>query len=83
MSGPAKSGGKGGRSLAHRVAARALGLGTTFTTLQIATESEMRQVLGIPAECSIAVCIALGHPDRPFGPVKRKPVSEVLHWDRW
>jgi nitroreductase len=65
------------------VAARSLGLGTTFTTFQIATEREMREVLGIPADCSIAVCIALGYPDRPFGPVKRKPVSEVIHWDRW
>lgn len=65
------------------VAARALGLGSTFTTLQIATEDEMRAVLGIPKECSIAVCIALGYPDRPFGPVKRKPVSEVIHWDHW
>lgn len=65
------------------VSARALGLGTTFTTLQIATEHEMREVLGIPADCSIAVCIALGYPDRPFGPVKRKPVSDVIHWDRW
>ncbi len=65
------------------VAARALGLGSTFTTFQIATEHEMREALGIPADCSIAVCIALGYPDRPFGPVKRKPVSEVIHWDRW
>lgn len=65
------------------VAARSLGLGTTFTTFQVATESEMRKVLGIPDDVSIAVCIALGYPDRPFGPVKRKPVAEVIHWDRW
>jgi len=65
------------------VAARSLGLGTTFTTFQVATENEMRKVLGIPDDASIAVCIALGYPDRPFGPVKRKPVSEVIHWDRW
>ena len=65
------------------VAARSLGLGTTFTTFQVATEGEMRKVLGIPDDASIAVCIALGYPDRPFGPVKRKPVAEVIHWDRW
>ena len=65
------------------VAARSLGLGTTFTTFQVATESEMRNVLGIPDDASIAVCIAVGYPDRPFGPVKRKPVAEVIHWDRW
>ena len=65
------------------VAARSLGLGTTFTTFQVATEEEMRKVLGIPSDASIAVCIALGYPDRPFGPVKRKPVAEVIHWDHW
>jgi len=65
------------------VAARSLGLGTTFTTFQVATENEMRKVLGIPDDVSIAVCIAMGYPDRPFGPVKRKPVAEVIHWDRW
>jgi nitroreductase len=65
------------------VAARSLGLGTTFTTFQVATENEMRKVLGIPDDVSIAVCIARGYPDRPFGPVKRKPVAEVIHWDRW
>jgi nitroreductase len=65
------------------VAARSLGLGSTFTTLQLGSEDVMREVLGIPKEVSIAVCIALGYPDRPFGPVKRKPVAEVLHWDRW
>lgn len=65
------------------VAARSLGLGTTFTTFQLGSEKEMREILGIPEDASIAVCIALGHPDRPFGPVKRKPISEVIHWDRW
>src|SRR5690606_31658584 len=64
------------------VAARSLGLGSTFTTLQLGSEDVMREVLGIPADVSIAVCIALGWPDRPFGPLKRKPVAEVLHWDR-
>lgn len=65
------------------VAARALGLGTTFTTFQLAAEAEMRAALGLPAEASIGVCIALGWPDRPFGPVARKPVSEVVHWEKW
>lgn len=65
------------------VAARSLGLGTTFTTFQIAAEKEMREILGIPEDASIAVCIALGYPDRPFGPVKRKPIEEVIHWEHW
>jgi len=65
------------------VAARALGLGTTFTTFHSVAEDRFREVLGIPDEIYIGTVIALGYPDRPFGPVQRKPVSEVIHWDRW
>ena len=65
------------------VAARSLGLGTTFTTFQLAAEAEMRAALNLPSDVSIGVCIALGYPDRPFGPVARKPLSEVVHWEKW
>jgi nitroreductase len=65
------------------VAARSLGLGTTFTTFQLAAEAEMRAALTLPSDVSIGVCIALGFPDREFGPVARKPVAEVIHWERW
>jgi nitroreductase len=65
------------------VAARALGLGTTFTTLHSIAEDAFREVLQIPADVFIGTTIAMGYPDRPFGPVKRKPVSEVIHRDRW
>lgn len=36
-----------------------------------------------PEDVLMAVSIALGFPGRSFGPVKRKPVAEILHWDRW
>ena len=65
------------------VAARALGLGTTFTTFHIAVESVVREVLGLPDDVVLGVMVALGWPDRPFGPVKRKPTNDVIHWDRW
>jgi nitroreductase len=65
------------------VAARSLGLGTTFTTFQLAAEHEMRAALNLPSDVLIGVCIALGYPDRPFGPVVRKPVAEVIHWEKW
>jgi nitroreductase len=65
------------------VAARSLGLGTTFTTFQLAAEAEMREALGLPGDVSIGVCVALGYPDRPFGPVARKPVDQVVHWEKW
>lgn len=65
------------------VAARALGLGTTFTTFHMMVESVVREVLALPDDVVLGVMIAMGWPERPFGPVKRKPLDEVLHWDHW
>jgi nitroreductase len=65
------------------VAARALGLGSTFTTFHTLVEPVVREVLDLPDEVRLGVMIALGWPDRDFGPVRRKPVDDVLHWDRW
>lgn len=63
--------------------ARALGLGTTFTTFHSVNEDRFRAVLEIPDDVYIGTVVALGYPDRPFGPVRRKPVADVIHRDRW
>ena len=65
------------------VAARALGLGTAFTTLHEFAEPTIRTTLGIPDAVFLGVTIPVGFPDRPFGPVSRKPIDDVLHWDGW
>ena len=65
------------------VAARALGLGSVFTTYHKAAEPRVREILGIPSDVQIAVTIPLGFPARGFRPARRRPVGEVLHWDRW
>ena len=65
------------------VAARALGLGTVFTTFHALPEKRIREILGLPDAVRIAVTIPLGFPARPFGPVKRRPLDEVVHWERW
>lgn len=65
------------------VAARAMGLGTTFTTFQMSAEPVIRRVLAIPNDVHLCVLVAVGYPARPFAPVRRKPVSEVLHWNGW
>ncbi len=65
------------------VAARALGLGTVFTTFHMMCEPELRQILGLPDTHRIQVTIPLGWPERKFGPVKRRPLDEVVHWDRF
>jgi nitroreductase len=65
------------------VAARALGLGTTFTTLHGLAEPVVRETLAIPDEVRIGVMIPIGFPERGFGPVRRKPLDEVVHWETW
>ena len=65
------------------LAARALGLGTTFTTMHMTAEPTVRKVLGLPAEIKIAAMIPVGWPDAEFGPVNRRPLHEFVHRNRW
>ena len=65
------------------VAARSLGLGTTFTTFHMFMESELRELLGIPKEIKFGVMIPIGWPQNDFVKVKRKPIASVIHWDKW
>lgn len=65
------------------VAARALGLGTVFTTLHLVADPVVREVLGIPEEVRIAATIPVGWPAAKFGPVNRRPIADVIHRNRW
>lgn len=65
------------------LAARAEGLGTVLTTPQDGIMSELREELSIPENARPVAVIPMGWPDANFGPVTRKPLSEVLHWDGW
>jgi nitroreductase len=64
-------------------AARSLGLGTTYTQFQGIDEEATRAIVGLPDSARIACTIPLGWPARPFGPVRRRPVTDVLHWDHY
>ena len=48
-----------------------------------AVAAEIRTLLGIPSHIHIAALIPLGYPLSPFRPTKRKPIGQVLHYDRW
>jgi nitroreductase len=65
------------------LAARAEGLGATLTVWHLFDERRFRDVLGVPADHGIYALIPIGYPLGRFGPVRRRPVDEVLHWDRW
>jgi nitroreductase len=65
------------------VAARALGLGAAMTTFHSAFESEVRPLLGVPDDVYMGALIPIGWPARRFGPVRRRPVDEVIRRDHW
>lgn len=65
------------------VAARALGLGTVFTTFQGVAEPVIRNELDIPADVFIGCMIPMGWPDAKFGPVNRVPIEQTIHRDGW
>jgi nitroreductase len=65
------------------LAARALGLGATFSAWHMPSERAVRDLLQIPDDAKIAVTVPVGWPAKAFGPVRRKPVSEVTHWNGW
>lgn len=63
--------------------ARALGLAANLSIWHLLAEKEFKQALGVPDEVTIYALIPVGWPGGKFGPVRRRPVSDVLHWDRW
>ncbi len=65
------------------LAARALGVGGTITTLHAQVEERVHQLLGIPDTAQVVYCLPLGSPRGAFGSVQRKPLSEVCSFDRW
>ena len=66
------------------LAARALGLGATLTTLFLRYEQEVAAALGLPEGVSNAVrCCRSAIRSGRFGPVRRIPLSEVVYRDRW
>lgn len=65
------------------VAARALGLGSVFTTYHHVADRVIRDVLAIPDEMRIGALIPVGWPDRAFTPVTRRPLADFVHRDGW
>jgi nitroreductase len=65
------------------LAARALGLGTTITTMHKARAAEVRAALGMPDDIEIFAVVPVGYPLGRWGEAKRRPAAETTHWDRW
>ena len=65
------------------LAARATGLGAVPTTYALRFRDELHQVLGLPDEVAAQAVIPVGFPTGNFGPVTRRPVEEIIMFDRW
>jgi nitroreductase len=63
--------------------ARALGLGAAPTTLALRDQDSVRKALDLPETFAALCLIPVGYPKGKFGPVTRKPVSEIMRFDRW
>ena len=65
------------------LACRAFGLGTVITTNHLRIEEEFKALLGIPDDVDTFALMPIGWPEGRFGPLSRRPLDEVLHFDRW
>lgn len=65
------------------LAARALGYGGVLTGWHRPVEAELRTLLSVPDEIEIAATIPLGKPQGRHGPVRRRPLTELVFADAW
>lgn len=63
--------------------ARSLGLGAAPTTLALRDQDELREALKLPDTFAALCLIPVGYPKGRFGPVRRRPVEEIMRFDHW
>jgi nitroreductase len=65
------------------IAARSLGVGATLTMLHVGNEAAIRTLLGLPSNVELGAMLTLGWPATAHGPLRRKPLDEVIRFERW
>lgn len=65
------------------LAARALGYGGVLTGFHGMVEAELRELLGVPDGVFVAATITIGRPAGAHGPVRRRPIAELVYDDAW
>lgn len=63
--------------------ARALGYGGVLTIWHQFVEAELKAALAIPDDIVIGATITLGRPAGHHGPVRRRPLEELVYEDGW
>ena len=65
------------------LAARALGYGGVLTGWHYVVEAELKELLGVPEEVFLAATITIGRPLGHHGPVRRRPLAELVYGEAW
>lgn len=65
------------------LAARSEGYGGTLTTMPVAQEPKLQALLGIPHHVAVAAVIPFGKPVKQLTKLRRRPVEEFTHLERW
>ena len=65
------------------LAARGYGYGGVMTMFHKSVEAELRVLLGIPDTTAITATITLGRPAGGHGPVRRRPMTELVYEESW
>ncbi|HEY5012432.1 MAG TPA: nitroreductase family protein [Acidimicrobiia bacterium] len=65
------------------LAARALGYGGVLTMWQGLVDAELRALLGVPDNVFVAATVTIGKPAGHHGPVRRRPLAELVFADTW
>jgi nitroreductase len=65
------------------LAARHEGFGGTFTTMAVAQEPQVKELLGIPEQYAVAAVVPLGKPVKQPTRLRRQPVAEFVTWERF
>jgi nitroreductase len=65
------------------LAARHEGFGGTITTMAVAEEPALKQLLGIPEPFAVAAVVPLGKPVKQVKRLTRASVGELTHLEHW
>ncbi|REJ76780.1 MAG: nitroreductase [Acidobacteria bacterium] len=65
------------------LAARALGYGGCFSGWHLEVEERLREILAIPEGVEISLTITLGRPQGGHGPLRRRPIGDLVFEDGW
>ncbi len=65
------------------LAARALGYGACFSVWHLSVEDRLKALLDIPEQAAISLTITLGRPAGRHGPLRRRPIGDLVYDDAW